>query len=91
MPEPFSHAGNETGTLVAGMLLDAMDEVAMAADLVALLHWAAMGIRGDGTGALVRGAMIAQQHLETLRDRLQDARDLLSGEQDAMAPAGARP
>lgn len=90
MPEPFSHAGNETGTLVAGMLLDAMDEVAMAADLVALLHWAAMGIRGDGTGALVRGAMIAQQHLETLRDRLQDARDLLSGEQDAMAPAGAR-
>lgn len=90
MPEPFSHAGNETGTLVAGMLLDAMDEVATAADLVALLHWAAMGIRGDGTGALVRGAMIAQQHLETLRDRLQDARDLLSGEQDAMAPAGAR-
>ena len=34
--------------------------------------------------------LIAQQHLETLRDRLQDARDLLSGEQDAMAPAGAR-
>lgn len=91
MPEPFSHAGNETGTLVAGMLIDAVDEVAMAADLVALLHWAAMGMRSDGTGALVRGAMIAQQRLDSLRDILQDARDLLSGEQDAPALSGARP
>lgn len=90
MPEPCNRAGAEAQTLVSGMLLDAMDEVAMVADLVALLHWAAMGIRGDGTGALVRGAMIAQQHLETLRELLQDARDLLSGEQDAMAPSGAR-
>lgn len=91
MPEPFSHAGDEAGVLVAGMLLDAVDEVAMVADLVALLHWAAMGIRGDGAGALVRGAMIAQQHLETLRDLLQDARDLLSGEQNAPTPERGQP
>lgn len=91
MPEPCDEAGDDAGATVARMLLDAMDKAAVATDLIALLHWAAMGMRGAGAGALARGAMIAQQHLETLQDLLQDVRDLLSGNQDASALPGVSP
>lgn len=91
MPEPCNRTGDDAAAVVAGTLLDAMDEAAVAADLVALLHWAALGMRGGGTGALVRGAMIAQLHLEALHGLLQEARNILSDKRDAAPSAGDIP
>lgn len=91
MPEPSNGIGDDGVSVAAGLLLDAEDEAAVVADLIALLHWAGLGIRSDGAGALVRGAMIAQQHVETLRRLLGEARGRLSGQGRLDDPVGAAP
>lgn len=67
-PDPALH-------LVQSALIDATDDVAAAADLLMLLCLASTGMGQDQGAAIARGAMIAHDHLEAVRARLQEARN----------------
>jgi DNA-nicking Smr family endonuclease len=58
-------------------LAEALDEAAVLRDLLALVFWAAEAVPGPKGAGLARGTMMAQDRLDLLIARLEEARSQL--------------
>ena len=55
-------------------LADASDDAAVVEDILVLMHLAGAALEPTTAGAVSSGAMIARQHMASLRDNLHAAR-----------------
>lgn len=75
MPAALTETSDPALQLIRSALTDAADDVAAAADLLTLLCLAGTGMGQDHGAAIARGAMMAHDHLEAVRARIQQARN----------------
>lgn len=71
-------------------LVDAADDAAAASDLMTLLYFAGLGMGQDHGAAVARGAMLAHDHLTTVRERIREARNDIRPSEHPAAPDGER-
>lgn len=92
MPDAARNPDTENADTFAdlsGAMADALDEVVVVEDLLALIHLAGMALDRPTGGAVSGGAMAARQHVNRLRDHIQIARQELSKLSAPHGPEGA--